>query len=200
VQPGDVVADRFVIERLIGSGGMGTVFGATDRVARRPVAVKVLDLASDDAMERLRGEAVVLAGLSHPGIVRYIVHGETPERRPFLAMELLEGTDLAARLSRGPLSVEESITLVRHKGPARTRALTQTGALLGTVGYMAPEQAMGWRDVDARADVFALDCVLFECLTGHPAFHGDHVVAILALSHEAPRPRAHPRPRSRVAR
>lgn len=227
---GDVVAERFVVERPIGSGGMGSVFLAKDRLEGRPVAVKVLDVSSEGAVERFRREAGVLSELFHPGIVRYIAHGETAEREPFLAMELLEGEDLGQRLARSALSVEESLAVVRratealafahgrgiiHRdvkpsnlflvngdvervkvldfGIARarlhTRGLTQTGALLGTVGYMAPEQATGSRDVDARADVFALGCVLFECLAGRPAFAGEHVVAVLAkvLTEEAPR-------------
>src|SRR5579871_1187809 len=70
-----------------------------------------------------------------------------------------------------------------------TRAATRTGMLLGTPGYMAPEQARGGKDLDARADVFALGCVLFECLTGRAAFVGEHVMALLAkiLLEEAPR-------------
>jgi tetratricopeptide (TPR) repeat protein len=60
------------------------------------------------------------------------------------------------------------------------RPLTRTGMILGTAGYMAPEQAIAARDIDARADVFALGCVLFECLAGKPAFAGDQAIAVLA--------------------
>ncbi|MDC0674501.1 serine/threonine-protein kinase [Nannocystis radixulma] len=71
---------------------------------------------------------------------------------------------------------------------ARTH-LTQAGAVLGTPGYMAPEQARGEQDVTPRVDVFSLGCVLFECLAGSPAFTGDHLMAVLAkvLFAEVPR-------------
>ncbi|WP_437999287.1 protein kinase [Sorangium sp. So ce185] len=58
--------------------------------------------------------------------------------------------------------------------------MTQSGVVIGTPAYMAPEQARGGDVVDARADVFALGCLLFECLTGEPAFGGDHFMSILA--------------------
>lgn len=65
--------------------------------------------------------------------------------------------------------------------------ITHTGVMLGTLGYMAPEQARGTKQLDARADVFALGAVLFKCLTGLPAFAGDDEIAILAkMLFEAP--------------
>ena len=66
---------------------------------------------------------------------------------------------------------------------------TQSGTMLGTLGYMAPEQARSGQMLDSRADVFALGCVLFECLAGVPAFAGAHLMALLAkiLFEEAPR-------------
>ena len=45
--------------------------------------------------------------------------------------------------------------------------------MVGTPGYMAPEQARGVKELDARADVFSLGCVLFKCLTGRPPFRSD---------------------------
>ncbi|AUX47717.1 protein kinase [Sorangium cellulosum] len=77
--------------------------------------------------------------------------------------------------------------------PDTTSRLTQTAAVVGTLGYMAPEQARGDQEtLDARADIFSLGCVLFECLTGQRAFRGQHVAALLwkLLLEEPPRARA----------
>jgi hypothetical protein len=68
-------------------------------------------------------------------------------------------------------------------------ATTQTGTVMGTPGYMAPEQARSGQAIDSRVDVFALGAVLFEALTGVPAFAGEHLMAMLAkiLFEEAPK-------------
>src|SRR5262249_58976524 len=72
----------------------------------------------------------------------------------------------------------------------RTR-ITRMGTIVGTPGYMAPEQTLQGQAVDARADVFSLGCVLFECLAGTRAFIADHPMALVAkvLFAEPPRMR-----------
>ena len=74
-------------------------------------------------------------------------------------------------------------------GLRRGQAITLSGSILGTPGYMAPEQARGESDVDARADLFSLGCVLHACLTGAPPFAGTEPMAVLAkIVLEEPQP------------
>ena len=72
-----------------------------------------------------------------------------------------------------------------------TGIVTRTGCLIGTLGYMAPEQARGTHQLDARTDLFSLGCILFECLTGRPVFAGEAMLAVIVkiLFEEAPRVR-----------
>ncbi|MEP7121597.1 MAG: protein kinase [Byssovorax sp.] len=220
MRPGSVIDDRFEIERFAGRGGMGAVYRAVDRARRVPVAVKMLGSVARTDLTRFAREAQILAELRHPGIVRYVAHGETGEGQPYLAMEWLEGVDLDEHLGGGPLDAAESVTLARnvadalgaahrlgvvHRdikpsnlflqggavdrvklldfGIARSTSslsMTRTGLVVGTPGYISPEQARGVRAIDARADVFALGCVLFSCLTARPAFLADDVISLLA--------------------
>lgn len=69
------------------------------------------------------------------------------------------------------------------------RPITRTGLIVGSAGYMAPEQASGERGADERADLFSLGCILFECLTGQAAFSGEHGIAVLAKVLREPAPR-----------
>ncbi len=225
---GDVVAERFELERLAGWGGMGVVYQARDQHTDERVALKVIRGAREDDVRRFAVEVRALTELRHPRIVRYVAHGETPAGEPYLAMEWLEGEDLSERLARAPLSLAESVTLIARAaealGVAHARGVlhrdvkpsnlylrgrdvelvmlldfgvarlshqapTSAGMTVGTPGYMAPEQARSGSPVDARADVFSLGCVLFECLAGRPAFVGDHMMIILSkvLLEEVPR-------------
>src|SRR5262245_31736699 len=111
MQPGDLVAERFEIEARAGAGGMAEIWRAFDRHAGIRVALKVLRDEDDPGAARLAREAVILSELVHPGIVRYLAHGEAPSLGLYLAMEWLEGEDLAQRLARGGLTVEESVAM-----------------------------------------------------------------------------------------
>src|SRR5579859_5469342 len=113
---GDVVAGRFELEALVGSGGMGDVHRGVDRTTGERVAVKSLRAQGGDA-DRFVREAQILEELAHPAIVRHVAHGESGGDH-FLAMEWLEGEDLARRLARAPLTVAESLALVTRVAEA----------------------------------------------------------------------------------
>ncbi len=228
------ISERFEVERLVGSGGMGDVYRAIDRLTGGPVAIKLLHPGQARDADRFRREAQLLSELSHPRVVRYVAHGVTQTGRPYLAMEWLEGLDLADRLAQAGLTLAEAVALVRRAAEAlgalhergivhrdikpsnlfllggdvldvklldlgiarltsHTRPSTRSGVMVGTPGYMAPEQARGAKEIDARADVFSLGCVLFETITGRPPFIGDNIVALLTkiLLEESPRVREH---------
>ncbi len=201
---------------------MGVVFLARDEDTKLPVALKLLQTpGNSEAARRFAREARILTSLRHPGIVSYVAHGLTAEKQPFLAMEWLEGEDLARRLARKPLSLFESLHLLQRVAGALAAAhaqgiihrdlkpsnlflrsgqphdvvlldfglahisassqpLTGSTTILGTPGYMAPEQASSVQDISPAADIFSLGCVIYECLTGQPPFRAPHLAVVLA--------------------
>ena len=199
------LADRYRVERVLGRGGMATVYLAQDVRHDRPVAVKVLPFGAT-APARFLQEIRIASQLSHPHIVTLHDSGEI-EGRLFYVMPYIAGESLRERLRRDTrLSVEDTLRLARelaealryahqraiihrdikpenillHEGHAMladfgiARALseaagdvTRTGFAVGTLAYMSPEQLAG-SACDARTDVYALGCVLFECLAGQP--------------------------------
>jgi eukaryotic-like serine/threonine-protein kinase len=182
------------IEALLGEGGMGQVFRATDTRLRRTVAIKI---SNERFSDRFEYESRAIAALNHPNICT--LHDVGPN---YLVMELIEGETLAARMKRGKLTVEQTLQsaaqiagalaaahakgiIHRDLKPANvmlTRsgvkvldfglaksatdpAVTAEGVRMGTPAYMAPEQ-FETNNADARIDIYALGLILREMLTG----------------------------------
>jgi eukaryotic-like serine/threonine-protein kinase len=122
MQAGDVIAGRFVVQRVAGEGAMGTVVRCLDRDSGGPAAVKLLGRLTLDHARRFEREAWILSELDHPGIVRYLGHGTTSDGGPFLAMEWLEGEDLSQRFQRERLGIEDVLVLTRQVAEALDHA------------------------------------------------------------------------------
>jgi TolB-like protein/tRNA A-37 threonylcarbamoyl transferase component Bud32/protein involved in temperature-dependent protein secretion len=225
------LSSEYAIERVLGEGGMATVYLATDLKHRRQVAVKVMrpELAATLGAERFLREVEIAAQLSHPHILPVHDSGAA-DGVLYYVMPYVEGESLHERIQRETsLPVDEALRLTRevaealayahgrkiiHRdikpanimlsaghalvadfGIARAvgagggAAITKTGLSVGTPQYMSPEQASGSAGVDARSDIFAVGCVLYEMLAGEPPFTGPTPQAIVIRSMtEAPRP------------
>src|SRR5262249_54273221 len=94
-------------------GGMGTVWKARDLTSGRAVAVKVLHDTSAEQCRRFVRERQLLAELAHANIVSYVAHGAIGTDTPYLVMEWLDGENLADRLARAPLTLDESLNVLR---------------------------------------------------------------------------------------
>ena len=125
---GEVVADRYELEELVGTGGMSSVYRARDRLLERQVAIKVLHehySRDDDYVERFRREARSAAKLSHPNIVTVIDRGEA-DGRQFIVFEYVDGENLKQVVtSRGRLPVRDALELGIQIGRALAFAHAQ---------------------------------------------------------------------------
>ena len=104
---------RYRITDTLGEGGMGVVYAALDEQLERPIALKVLrheSAADSTARERFSREARLAASVNHPHICQLYEIGES-DGQPFIAMERLDGESLAARLSRGPMPIAETVQI-----------------------------------------------------------------------------------------
>ncbi len=203
---------NYLIDSVIGRGGMSVVYGAKHARLGMTVALKVLapELSTDDTFrERFLREAQIAAGIDHPNVIPIHdmgLHGDSL----YIVMRFVAGGDLKTLLSEsGPLELEQALKLalpvalaldaahaaglvhrdvkpaniliqrssrgeIEHvyltdfgiaKSAAFSGALTRSGASIGTVGYMAPEQLEGG-EVSPQTDVYALAVAFYECLAG----------------------------------
>ena len=221
LSPGTVLANRYEILNVLGTGGMGSVYKAQDLELDRLVALKVIrpDLARNPGIvDRFKQELRLSHKVTHRNVVRLYDLSEGAGMR-FVTMELVVGRDLRNILEeRGKLPADEAVEIfqqicqaleaahgvgILHRdlkpqnvmqedggrvvvmdfGLARMidsgdGGMTQTGALVGTLDYMSPEQALG-KELDQRSDIFALGLIGYEMLTGSMPFRAESMVASL---------------------
>jgi serine/threonine-protein kinase len=125
---GTLIAGRYVIEEVVGEGGMATVYRARHKLTDKQVAVKVMNplLATDPVVrERFRREARSAQKLAHPNIIEIFDQGDTEDGTAYLVMELLQGESLAVVIAKGPLDVDRAINIMIQiaRGVARAHDL-----------------------------------------------------------------------------
>lgn len=216
---GDVIAGKYEVTGLLGTGGMGYVISARHNELGEMVALKFLRpeaLAHPELVERFAREARAAAKIRSAHVANVFDVGTLPDGVPFIVMEYLAGKDLADHLhEHGPLPIgvaveyimqacealaaahahgivhrdikPENLFLTRESQgmeiikildfgiskvalPRGKRDLVRTQMALGSPVYMSPEQIRRSDQVDARSDIWAIGCVLFELLTGVTAF------------------------------
>jgi eukaryotic-like serine/threonine-protein kinase len=224
-----ILPPRYRDPELIGRGGMGDIYRATDSVLGRVVAIKILaERYSQDMSirERFTREALAAARLSgEPNTVTIYDVGEH-DHRPYIVMEYLGGGSLDDVLQDGGAQRPESVFTwleeaasaldVAHRegvvhrdvkpanlmldgeghvhvadfgiaSSAGMDSLTMTGTVLGTAGYLSPEQAQGDR-ASAASDRYALGIVAWELLTGKRPYESESTTAEAAAHVNAPIP------------
>jgi eukaryotic-like serine/threonine-protein kinase len=216
---GMLLAKRYQIVQILGQGGMGAVYKATDLEVNRTVALKVIrpDLARDKAIvDRFKQELLLSHQVTHRNVIRIYDLSEADGLK-FITMEYVEGDNLLTLIhEKKKFSPSDAVEIMQqvcraleaahsvgviHRdlkpqnimrettgrivvmdfGLARTLegdGMTQSGALVGTMEYMSPEQALG-KPLDQRSDIFALGLIFYEMLTGQMPFKADSTIASL---------------------
>ncbi|WP_437581794.1 serine/threonine-protein kinase [Sorangium sp. So ce887] len=239
-QPGELIAAKYRVERVVAIGGMGVVLAARNEDLDQQVAIKILRqdaLTNQEAVARFLREARTAARLQGEHVARVFDVGTTESGVPFMVMEFLSGLDLQQVIdTHGPLPIQDAVDYVlqaleavaeahaagvvhrdikpsnlflaehtdgtRHikvldfgisKGqgldsPAEP-GLTSTKQVMGSPGYMSPEQMMAPRTVDGRADVWSFGVLLYTLVTGEQPFQGETVAAVMANILHQPVPR-----------
>jgi serine/threonine protein kinase/regulation of enolase protein 1 (concanavalin A-like superfamily) len=201
---------QYEISSLLGRGGMGAVYRGRQMALDRDVAIKILppDLTDAGRTERFRTEALAMARLNHPGIVKVFDSGQTSDGLLYLVLEYVGGTDVQNFINDhgGRVRPKDAYAITAHVCDALHYAhergilhrdikpanilldadgsvkvadfglakllhqadggLTQSGAGMGTLAYMAPETMILGAGVDRRADVYAVGVMLYVMLTG----------------------------------
>jgi len=125
---GTLVAGRYVVDEVLGEGGMATVYGGRHKLTDRPVAIKIMNpmLATDVVVrERFRREAKNAQKLSHPNIIEIHDQGDTEDGTAYIVMERLRGESLADVIGQGPIDVDRALNLMAQisRGIARAHDL-----------------------------------------------------------------------------
>jgi serine/threonine protein kinase len=201
-EPGLVLADRYLLEDVIASGGMGQVWRATDQTLGRRVAVKVVrpEVAADSGfLERFRAEARNSAALQHPNIVTVHDFGEGKETA-YLVMELIEGKALSAVIrDRGPLpSTEVTEILVQladalqaaHDAGVVHRDVKPANIVIDDDGYarladFGISRAMGEAPLTQTGEVLGTAHYLSpEQVQGQPASPASDIYSLAVVAYE----------------
>ena len=114
---GKVIGGRYRLGEQLGQGGMGVVYAAVQESLARPVALKVLQpmlAQSGESILRFKAEAERAGRLAHPHIVQILDFGHEPNTSAWIAMELLRGESLGARIGRGAMSEAEAVHIARE--------------------------------------------------------------------------------------
>lgn len=124
VNPGEILAGKYRVERVLGAGGMGVVVSALHLELDQRVAVKFLlaQIASPEAVARFVREARAAVKIRSEHVARVIDVGRLDDGAPYMVMEYLEGRDLAAQLGHGPLAIEDAVDYVIQAADAMAEA------------------------------------------------------------------------------